>query len=338
MTVLYSNSFRRIRSTCWIKGNRPNSSADAAGWIADRLCTVLCLLLIAVLAQSSQLTAQQPDLDAQFHWQEAETLHTGIEHLTIKLTQPRRIVIHCVRVDTTTPNLTYHTTGRTADWQPGKQETRRQTVRDFMREARAREIPVVVAINGDSFSPWPAPYAAQDPTDLNGLAVSEGTLVSPAVGTPSLTITKDGKLRIEQLTKDADYSDIQFAISGFALCLNHGQVLPSGTDLHPRTGIGLSRGGSQLFLMTIDGRQPDSRGATVSELGQLLLEAGADTGINMDGGGSTTLAVWHQANQEGQQCQLLNLPVGSGRSYTDRSEPLKPTERANGNNFGIALP
>jgi|688.fasta_scaffold00148_51 hypothetical protein len=297
-----------------------------------------CLLLIAVSAQPSWLSAQQPNLDAQFQWQEAETLHTGIEHLTIKLTEPRRMVIHCVRVDTTTPNLTYHTTGRITQWRSGEKETRRQTVRDFIRDARARGVPVVVAINGDSFSPWPAPYAAQDPTDLNGLAVSEGTLVSPAVGTPSLIITKDGSLRIDKLTEDADLSNIQLAISGFALCLSQGQAQPSGRDLHPRTGFGLSQDGTQLFLMTIDGRQPESRGATVPELGHLLLKAGAFTGINMDGGGSTTLAVWRQSPEEDQPCKLLNLPVGSGKSYTDGAEPLSPTERANGNNFGIAVP
>lgn len=305
-------------------------------WI--RFCLVFLALLIEVLAQPCRLIAQEPELDAQFHWQEAETLHTGIEHLAIKVTQPRRMNIHCIRVDTATPGLTFCTTGRIAQWQPGKQETRRQTVRDFMRDARARGVPVVVAINGDSFSPWPAPYAAQDPTDLNGLAVSEGTLVSPAVDTPSLIIAKDGSLRIDNLTEDADLSNIQLAISGFALCLSQGQVQPSGRDLHPRTGIGLSQNGTQLFLMTIDGRQPESRGATVSELGNLLLKAGAYTGINMDGGGSTTLAVWRQSPEEDQPCQLLNLPVGSGRSYTEGAEPLSPTERANGNNFGIAVP
>jgi len=69
----------------------------------------------------------------------------------------------------------------------------------------------------------------------------------------------------------------------------------------------------------------------------LLKMFGAHVGINMDGGGSTTMAWWNQDAAEADKCQLLNIPVGAGRVPTlaQTVAPLVATERANGNNFGI---
>jgi hypothetical protein len=88
--------------------------------------------------------------------------------------------------------------------------------------------------------------------------------------------------------------------------------------------------------MTIDGRQPGSDGATTGELGSLLAGAGAADGINMDGGGSTTLAWW---NPTTRGAELLNRPVGDGAAWPKAADPatFRPTERTNGSNFGVTL-
>lgn len=75
-------------------------------------------------------------------------------------------------------------------------------------------------------------------------------------------------------------------------------------DRHPRSAIGLSRGGRHVFLVTVDGRQPGhSVGMTLPELAELLSAdlAGftksrhnAWQAINLDGGGSTTMVVREQ--------------------------------------------
>ncbi len=60
---------------------------------------------------------------------------------------------------------------------------------------------------------------------------------------------------------------------------------------HPRTAIGV-RADGRILLVTVDGRQPErSVGMTIAELTALLLELGAVDAVNMDGGGSTTMAV-----------------------------------------------
>jgi exopolysaccharide biosynthesis protein len=196
----------------------------------------------------------------------------------------------------------------------------------------------VLAINADAFSPWPAPYDQPTPTDLAGLAVSKGTVVSNGSSSPSLVQRKTGELSIEVTSPDIDSSDITLAVSGFALCLDDGQPISSGAELHPRTGLGLSQDGRYLVAVAIDGRQPASLGATTQELGQWLKHFGAHRGINMDGGGSTTLAWWDASAADADKCKLLNRPVGNGvKAEKLPAEVFTPTERANGNNLGVAI-
>ncbi|MFN9365615.1 MAG: phosphodiester glycosidase family protein [Planctomycetota bacterium] len=253
------------------------------------------------------------------------------------MSAPRPLVVNCLRVDPRTPGLKFHTTSRMEGWENGASETRRQTVRDFLLEMRAKAVPLVVAINADAFSLKTA-FDREDPCDLSGLAVAAGTPVSLPSGSPSLVIRNDGSLRMEALAADAKLDDIELAVSGFAFCLQGGKALPSGPDLHPRTGFGLSEKGDYLFLMTIDGRQPASAGATTEELGSLLSRVGAEVAINMDGGGSTTLAWWNPQVAAADACELLNRPVGNGRSWSPQSDPatFRISERTNGNNFGIS--
>lgn len=64
-----------------------------------------------------------------------------------------------------------------------------------------------------------------------------------------------------------------------------------GGDRHPRTAIGINEDGTRVYMVTVDGRQAISRGMDLHELGALMVETGAHTAINLDGGGSTTMVV-----------------------------------------------
>src|SRR5262249_22581039 len=64
-----------------------------------------------------------------------------------------------------------------------------------------------------------------------------------------------------------------------------------GEIRQPRTIAGIDRSG-RLILLTIDGRQPGvSEGATLSEEAALMRSLGAVNAMNLDGGGSTAMAV-----------------------------------------------
>ena len=83
----------------------------------------------------------------------------------------------------------------------------------------------------------------------------------------------------------------------------------------PRTSAGINRSGD-LILVTVDGRQPGfSEGVTLAEEASLMLSLGAVSAMNLDGGGSTAMAV---------KGRLVNRPSDG-------------TERADGD-FVVALP
>ncbi|NUL81893.1 MAG: phosphodiester glycosidase family protein [Armatimonadetes bacterium] len=56
---------------------------------------------------------------------------------------------------------------------------------------------------------------------------------------------------------------------------------------HPRTAVGVSDKG-ELIMATVDGRQPQSQGASLPELASIMKRLGCKDAINLDGGGSTT--------------------------------------------------
>lgn len=304
----------------------PKSSLSA-------LITQVLVVCVFLSATTSALVADE----IRYDWGTARELSPGIRYTRYEKSDPRMIVANCLRIDLKTRGLKFRTTPRRGEWVEGKAETNRQTVRNFIRRSQMTDRKLVVAVNGDSFAPWPAPFDREDPTDVGGLAVADGEMVSRPAGTPSLVVRKSGKVTIETVTMDQDLSDIETAISGFELCLAKGEVPPSGEDLNPRTGFGLSQDAQFLYLLAIDGRQPASAGATIGDVGRLLKEFGSHMGINMDGGGSTTMAWWDASTSGEDKCKLLSSPVGSGKTYdpAKTKEPFATSERANGNNFGV---
>jgi hypothetical protein len=290
------------------------------GWMC-RVITTFFMLASIVLAQSGT-----------YDWSGAVNLgpYRGIERTSISVSSPRKMNVNCMRIDVTTPGLRFYTTPRFSPWAENATETLRKTTRRFMLESQSTDKKVVAAINADAFLPWPVAWNAETPTNLSGLAISEGILVSPGSGKPSLIIGTNRSMRMITTDDGRKINDIETAVSGFAFVLIHGDAVKGDSRTVPRTGIGLSQNGRYAYFMTIDGRQPASEGATTMELGSWLKHFGACHGINMDGGGSTTMAWWNPAIPGSDKCELLNVPVGNGRSSPDGCG-----ERCVGNNLGV---
>ncbi|MFF3213247.1 phosphodiester glycosidase family protein [Streptomyces sp. NPDC002886] len=110
----------------------------------------------------------------------------------------------------------------------------------------------------------------------------------------------------------------------------------------PRTAVGFSRDGRRARLVTVDGRQRDSGGLTLTALGRLMHRLGAHDALNLDGGGSSTLlaALAGQAAptvenspSDGRQRPVpnglaLTAPAGDGRAAGYRIEPVGGAARA----------
>ncbi len=81
------------------------------------------------------------------------------------------------------------------------------------------------------------------------------------------------------------------AVTFSPILIYNGEALPisgNGGGLNPRTVIGQKADGSVLFLC-IDGRTTSSFGATYSDCIEVMLEHGAITAANLDGGSSTVM-------------------------------------------------
>ena len=97
-----------------------------------------------------------------------------------------------------------------------------------------------------------------------------------------------------------------FGVSGRYRLTKSGRIVaPSGKGSffarHPRTFVGTGAGG-RIMLVTIDGRRPTSVGSTLAETAAVARALGVTNAVNLDGGGSTAMAV---------AGQLVNQPSGS---------------------------
>lgn len=240
------------------------------------------------------------DLELAVDWSAARPVATGVrlEHFTLPNPQ---LAGDVMRIDLRTKGLRFHATEADPRWGepiPGyphlKVATRTERVRDFMSRLRKEGLNVVAAVNTAVWTPFPATNGCRL-VSLMGTAVSHGKVIHGAGHPAVFSVRRDGTAAITRTLDVSDISGIELATAGFALLLDGkgGFAVGTGGARHPRTAFGLSQDGRYLYWLTVDGRQPGhSVGATCHELAELLRSLGCASGMNMDGGGSTTLCYW----------------------------------------------
>jgi exopolysaccharide biosynthesis protein len=157
-------------------------------------------------------------------------------------------------------------------------------------------------------------YIKGKPAAPVGMAMTDGHLwhqSQPPHVEPYLEITATNTAVIVagDTNQIIDYYARQM-VGGSQIIVSNGVAIPYhsafATNRHPRTVVGVSRGGSELTLLVVDGRQPDlSIGMTLAELSKEMIRLGCDDALNLDGGGSTTLVYRDQADH---RLKILNSP------------------------------
>lgn len=240
----------------------------------------------------------------------------GVRILERTTSSPRPLRYFAVFIDPKAEDIGFLVTRPNGD---APRETDHETTRAFLEIEGCQ-----LAINAHFFTPFPSTDAH---SDLLGLAISDGERHSePEEGfLHSFIILESGEARIVDHGDEDEHASVDLerainAVAGNERILRNGRIEAVWEELHPRTAVGLGEDGIILFLI-VDGRQEGvSEGMTTPELGELFLELGARDAINLDGGGSTTLAI-----NDGET-RLLNRPVGY----------LFPgTERKNGSNLCV---
>ena len=82
------------------------------------------------------------------------------------------------------------------------------------------------------------------------------------------------------------------AFGGGTMLLSNGEKTPITHNVsgnHPRTAIGTNADGTVIYMITVDGRQTQSRGISLDTLADICLELGCVNALNFDGGGSTAM-------------------------------------------------
>jgi len=86
--------------------------------------------------------------------------------------------------------------------------------------------------------------------------------------------------------------NIEQLIGGNTWLVQNGIVNPDNGARHPRTSVGFNQDTTQFFMFVVDGRQPVlSVGMSYKELGDYMKTWGVHNGLNLDGGGSSTMVV-----------------------------------------------
>lgn len=271
-----------------------------------------------------------------FDWSAVPEISPGIRHARFTITNPRLNLINALRVDLSHPDIRLGSTPRSPDYgQPFGNgyivRTARENTQVFLDRNRSEGRNMVAAINAAPFLPWP-PVSSD--ADKLGLLVEEGVVVCEQTNSPyvssSLIFNKDWTAdMVASKEETVDISRVLTAVSGFGPVLADGTASGSeGNDAQPRTGIGLSKDKKTLILLTVDGRQSGtSLGMGTRELGDMLRHFGARDGMNMDGGGSTTMVLY---DPDANASAVVNSPsaglrrVGNslGVFYVGTPEPV----------------
>ncbi|MDO4897755.1 MAG: phosphodiester glycosidase family protein [Rothia sp. (in: high G+C Gram-positive bacteria)] len=167
------------------------------------------------------------------------------------------------------------------------------------------------AINGDY-------YGFRD----TGIVIRNGVTYRDSPAREGLAFYADGSVKVYDETTTSASALIE---AGVLNTLSFGPALVDGGTIldgiedvevdtnfgnhsiqgqQPRTAVGVL-GTNHLLFMVVDGRSEGySRGATMTELAQMMLDAGCTTAYNIDGGGSSVMVF---------DGSLVNNPLGKGQ-------------------------
>lgn len=239
-------------------------------------------------------------------------------HAEIRSNPPTRLWVAVV--DLTNPRLRLRVAPGGPDPDgPGKWET---TLMEPTRIAAREHFAFV--INGDFFiargindgEGTNSHFRAAQWARTEGPAMTDGrTWSTSANARPCLVVHKDGTVAIESLMRPA--GDDWEVVGGNTLLVHDGIAIPHENKVrHPRTVVGLDASGERLTILLVDGRKPGiAIGMSYDELANEMVRLGCKEALNLDGGGSSVMAVRESPSGP---LKILNEPTdGHERAVAD---------------------
>lgn len=155
-----------------------------------------------------------------------------------------------------------------------------------------------------------APFTPTPTTWMLGFTGSTAALLDTAMLGKQITVQVtlvppvDGRVSpasVDATSVSEIWNHLRWAVGGGPWLVRDGQPYMDAVSQgikddvsgkrHPRTAAGLDTTG-RLLLVTVDGRRSDAAGMTLNELADYMKSIGAVNAMNLDGGGSTTMALF----------------------------------------------
>lgn len=282
-----------------------------------RLLTALVLGVVAIGVSQELMVAQElpakPPREQDKEGDEVQwKLPSFASYQHLVRSEPRNLQIHLLTIRDLQKARFEVVSGEDPDGE-GEVEATLRSPRTL-----AESVGAIAAINTAAWSMFPDPATGKNPgyvqggrADIQGWVLSgERQISPPQAGYWSVVLERSGRARIEEFGTPKVVRergiDPQWVVSGFRGILKDGKVLVEASEVrHPRTAIGLTADGATMTWMVVDGRQKGySEGVSEEELARLLLEQGCTEGINLDGGGSSSM--WMK--DERDRLRLINRP------------------------------
>lgn len=256
--------------------------------------------------------------------------YLGITLIDRTESSPRAVHMHVVQIDLTAPGLRFKLSPPA-----GPREVVRQTTLDFLTQEHAQ-----LAVNAHYFPPFPS---ADRDAWVIGIAASDGrvysTFESPeqdyalVADAPGVNIDPANQASIvHRDPRRPDGRHVAEPVTLWTTFAGSAQIVTGGAASIPdlawyravqaRTAVGLSRDRRTLTLFTVDKRGA-GEGMQVGEVADVLRrDYGVWDALNLDGGGSSTLA--------------LEDPVTHVRSLVNASSDTDPAAgRAVGSSLAV---
>lgn len=272
------------------------------------------------LVAAALLVVAQPSATPSTTWQTAQPF-VGVTFSQRAETQPRPLRMHVAQIDLDAPGIRFKVSPPAGD-----REVLRQSTLDFLKQERAQ-----LAINGHFFLPFPSDdrtawaigIGASEGRVFSAFESPEQSYALVAYA-PAINIDRNNRATIvhhdarqagdKQVRESVELWNVlsgssQIVTDGRATVPvyrddNHfdGELDPGGPNNYSndkawgdvttaRTAIGLSRDRRTLTLFTVDVRG-GSEGMRLSEVASMLIrDFGVADALNLDGGGSTTMAM-----------------------------------------------
>ncbi len=149
-------------------------------------------------------------------------------------------------------------------------------------------------------------------------------VVRGARATAARSVRAGSRVTVETKTTGFDWAKVDGAVGGGPMLVEGGETAIDDEGFaeiafvvarHPRTAVGRTAEGD-VWLVAVDGRSPFSVGASLREMAAIMRRLGCVQAMNLDGGGSTTMAAMGltlNRPSDGRERPVANMLTVRGR-------------------------